>query len=190
MIGLIVYLEQAFRNCKFRVKGWCLKVYLLLHGCKVGKGLKCVNFPSFGLIPFRNIYLGDQVTIGENIVIEVTGSGILTINNGVNLTRNVMVVVNSNIEIGSNCLIAENVTIRDANHQVRKSKIIHQQISDTAPIKIGSDVWIGANSVILKGSTIADGCVIGANSLVLEKSVLESNGIYGGCPVKLLKHRQ
>ena len=189
MLGLMVYIEQAFRNFKLRFKGRCLKIYLLLHGCRVGKGLKCVQFPTLSLVPYKNISIGNNVTIGEHILIEVVKGGTLKINDGVNLTRNVVIVVNSSVEIGNNCLIAENVSIRDANHQVQKDKIIHEQDSDIEPIKIGKDVWLGANTVVLKGANIPEGCVIGANSLVLEKSALEPYGIYGGSPLKLLKVR-
>jgi len=189
MIGLMVYIEQAFKNFKIRLKGRSLKIYLQFHGCKVGKGLRCVKFPRFSLVPHKNITIGDQVTIGEHILIEVVKKGLLTINNGVNLTRNVVIVANSSIIIGDNCLVAENVSIRDANHQTQKDKIIHEQDSDIGPIKIGKDVWLGANTVVLKGVNIPDGCVIGANSLVLEKSVLEPYGVYGGSPLKLLKVR-
>jgi len=189
MVEFIVYTEQAFRNFKLRCKGRFLKVYLLLHGCKVGKRLKCVKFPNFSLIPCKNIFIGNHVTIGDKVLIEVVKKGVLKINDSVNLTRNVVIVVNSLIEIGDNCLLAENVSIRDANHQTQKNQIIDQQESVIAPITIGKDVWIGANSVILKGSVVPDGCVIGANSLVTEKSNLEPYSIYGGSPVELLKRR-
>ena len=33
-------------------------------------------------------------------------------------------------------------------------------------VEIGNDVWIGANAVILKGSTIGDGAVIAAGAVV------------------------
>jgi acetyltransferase-like isoleucine patch superfamily enzyme len=32
-----------------------------------------------------------------------------------------------------------------------------------APVVIGSNVWIGANCVILRGTRIGDNCVIGGN---------------------------
>ena len=52
-------------------------------------------------------------------------------------------------------------------------------------INIESDVWIGANSIILKGITIKKGSVIAAGS-VLTKST-EPYCLYGGNPAKLIK---
>lgn len=189
MLKLTVYIEQACRNLRYRCKGHWQKLYLLLHGCKVGNGLKCLRFLMFRLVPNHNIVLGNNITIGENITFEVVPGALLKIGNNVNLTRNTTIAVNTKVEIGSNCLIAENVSIRDANHKTDKNKLILEQESDSEPISIGDDVWIGANSVVLKGAKIPNGVVIGANSLVLKKSVLEPYGIYGGNPLKLLRVR-
>jgi virginiamycin A acetyltransferase len=55
------------------------------------------------------------------------------------------------------------------------------------PIKIGSDVWIGTNSIILDGVTIGDGAIIGAGSVVT-KDVMPY-AIVGGNPAKIIKFR-
>jgi acetyltransferase-like isoleucine patch superfamily enzyme len=52
---------------------------------------------------------------------------------------------------------------------------------------IGRQVIIGANSTVLPGADIAEGCAIGAMSLVLYP--LDSWGIYAGIPVRRLKER-
>lgn len=184
-----MYLETALKNMTYRCKGRGLKIYLLLHGCKVGKKLKCLQFPNFRLVPNKNITIGNNVTIGENITIEIIKEAELKIGNQVNLTRNITLAANTKIEIGNYCLIGENVSLRDANHQTKKDKLIIEQASDSEPIIIEEDVWVGANCVVLKGSKIAKGAVIGANSLVLKKSSIEPYGIYTGNPVKLLKTR-
>ena len=36
----------------------------------------------------------------------------------------------------------------------------------TAPVVIGNNVWIGANAIILRGTTIGDNSVIAAGSVV------------------------
>ena len=52
---------------------------------------------------------------------------------------------------------------------------------------IGSDVWIGANAVILRGVTVGNGAVIAAGAVV-NKDV-PSYAIVGGVPAKIIKFR-
>jgi chloramphenicol O-acetyltransferase type B len=52
---------------------------------------------------------------------------------------------------------------------------------------IGSDVWIGAETMIMPGITIGDGAVIAARSLVTKN--IGSYEIWGGNPAKLIKKR-
>lgn len=83
-----------------------------------------------------------------------------------------------NIEIGDDVLIAWGVTIVDhnshsisfshrsedvVNWRLGKKDWIHVKI---APVKICSKVWIGFNSIILKGVTIGEGAVVGYGSVV------------------------
>lgn len=53
-------------------------------------------------------------------------------------------------------------------------------------IDIGNNVIIGWKTVIMSGVTIADNIVVGSHSTVT-KSLLQSKGIYGGTPAKLIK---
>ncbi|HOI88207.1 MAG TPA: CatB-related O-acetyltransferase, partial [Lentimicrobium sp.] len=57
----------------------------------------------------------------------------------------------------------------------------------TGSCKIGHDVWIGANAVILAGVKIGNGAIIGANSLV-NKDV-EPYSIVAGSPAKHIRFR-
>lgn len=36
----------------------------------------------------------------------------------------------------------------------------------TSPIVIGNNVWIGANTLILRGTTIGDNCVVAGGSVI------------------------
>ncbi len=99
------------------------------------------------------MYSGHTVYVGENAVLRL-GSGYT--NWGLNLA------CFERIEIGEDVAIAENVAIRDSdNHSVGTGEV-------TQPVKIGNHVWIGMNSVVLKGVSIGDGAVVAAGSVVVE----------------------
>jgi len=56
---------------------------------------------------------------------------------------------------------------------------------ETAPIRIGDDVWLGLNVVVLKGVTIGEGSVIAAGSVVVES--VPAHILAGGCPAKTIR---
>ena len=67
------------------------------------------------------------------------------------------------IKIGNYVQMGNNVVIVDHNHDFRNPQTGQYTY---APITIGNNVWIGANAIILQGTTIGDGAVIGAGSIV------------------------
>jgi acetyltransferase-like isoleucine patch superfamily enzyme len=93
----------------------------------------------------------------------------------------------THISIGRDCLIAAGCRFIDHDHGLAVGLPMIDQPEVQADIVIGNDVWIGTESVILKGVSIGDGAVIAAGSVV-SRSV-EANGIYGGVPAKLIKTR-
>jgi acetyltransferase-like isoleucine patch superfamily enzyme len=52
---------------------------------------------------------------------------------------------------------------------------------------LGNDVWVGANSVILKGRSIGDGAIVGAGSVVTRD--VPPYAIAVGNPAKIVKYR-
>ena len=83
------------------------------------------------------------------------------------------IVAHERVEIGSHVLIASKCFISDTNHgsysgddQDAPEIPPNQRALTTQPVRIGNNVWIGENAVILAGSGIDAGCIIGANSVV------------------------
>lgn len=86
------------------------------------------------------------------------------------------------IEIGENTLWSYNCSFISANHNL--SDYDKHEKSD--PIRIGSNVWIGANCVLLPGIQIGDNVIIGAGSIVTKS--IPSNSIAVGNPCKVIKN--
>jgi len=58
---------------------------------------------------------------------------------------------------------------------------------DNIETTIGNDVWIGANTVIIKGVSIEDGVIVGASSVVTKN--IPAYAIVVGNPAKIIKYR-
>lgn len=84
------------------------------------------------------------------------------------------------IEIGDNVTLAPRVHIL-AHDASTKNLIGYTKIGK---VKIGSDVFVGAGTIILPGVEIPDHSIIGAGSLVTKS--LSCSGVYIGSPVRLV----
>ena len=62
------------------------------------------------------------------------------------------------IVIGNDVLIGPKTVIWGKSKGIRRGELIRKQPDIKRPIKIGNDVWIGANSTVLKGVCIGDRC--------------------------------
>jgi acetyltransferase-like isoleucine patch superfamily enzyme len=98
----------------------------------------------------------------------------------------------SMIKIGSYVMFGPNVTILTGDHEIERVGIPmcfvkDKSLSRSAGVHICDDVWIGANSTILKGVHIGEGAVVAAGSLV-NKDVPRYS-IVAGVPAKVIKYR-
>lgn len=95
--------------------------------------------------------------------------------------------------IGRYAAIGNNVSIGPGEHDLERitntalfSTDIYEQLT-REPCTIGSDVWIGVDSVIRRGVTVGVGAIVGANSFV-NKDV-PAFAVVGGNPARLIRHR-
>jgi acetyltransferase-like isoleucine patch superfamily enzyme len=160
----LLRLRGAHIGAKPRIGGrvridrpWCVTMGSRID-IEHGVFLKCVDDDA-------TLILGDFVFIG-------TGSEIDTAHR---------------ITIGACTLIAPGVFITDHTHNAARGILLKEQGSKSAAVTIGTDVWLGAKSVILPGVTIGDGAVVGAGAVVTKD--VPPNAIVAGIPARVIGER-
>jgi acetyltransferase-like isoleucine patch superfamily enzyme len=107
----------------------------------------------------------------------------------------------ASIDIGNRVFISHNVNIHDTNAHSIDPKIRYQHFIETMstgfprentvdivshPIIIEDDVWIGFNSIVLKGVKIGKGVIVAAGSVVTKD--IPEYSIVAGNPAKVVKN--
>lgn len=124
--------------------------------------------------PFTEISIdnGGKLSIGKKFrmrdgaKIRVRKGGECKIGNNVSLGCQNIITCRNYIEIGNDVQLSPNVFIFDHDHDYNVLGGLKMMKYKTSPIKIGNNVWIGSNTVILRGTTVGDNSVIGAGSIL------------------------
>jgi maltose O-acetyltransferase len=117
-----------------------------------------------------DIVINDGVALDDQVVLLTSGSHgkspRLVIGGGTYVNRFTMFDASESIEVGRNCLFGPFCYITDHDHGIQPTGLIAEQPLIASPVRIGSNVWIGASAIILKGVSIGDDAVIGAGAVV------------------------
>ena len=113
-----------------------------------------------------------------------------------------LITAETSVEIGSHCLISWGVGIADSDfHPVSAAarRVDAEALAPyyegkperpleavrSHPVRIGNNVWIGMNAIVLKGVTIGDDCVIAAGAVVTKD--VPPGTIVAGNPARFAK---
>jgi serine acetyltransferase len=128
---------------------------------------------------------GSLIVIGEFMVLSGckivvdTGATLKLGSGGMNSHSSILCF--NHIEIGNDVHIADNVIIRDSDNH----NIVDSTTESSKPIIVGDHVWIGMNSIILKGVNIGHNSIIAAGSVVCRD--IPDNTLAGGVPAKVIR---
>jgi acetyltransferase-like isoleucine patch superfamily enzyme len=161
----------------------------------------------------RKIFIGNNVTIDDNCVLDGRGSEKIGIEIGddVLINRNCMllakngpiqigkrssigsnsvIVSMSGVEIGESVLTAGGVYLSAGSYQFGDldRPIIDQETYSSGPIVIGNWSWIGTRVTILDGVSIGKGSVVGACSMV--NSEIPPFAVAVGTPARVVRIRE
>ena len=149
-------------------------VYKLLYFTRIS----FINIPrlnkNFKIVIKKKSKLcfGIKFRARNNVSFRIYNEGVVKIGDNCFFNDNCSINCLKSITIGNNVIFGQNVMIFDHDHDYKND--LNMYITDE--IKIGNNVWIGANCVILKGVTIGDNVVVGAGSII-NKSI-DSNTLF------------
>ncbi len=133
-------------------------------------------------------YCGLNVHLGYYTAIQ--NSNFVSIGENSQISDYTVLLGANGITIGKNCRISTNCMLSSITHKINsENRIIDDVIEidqSKLRIEIGDNVWIGANSVILPGTSIGDNSIIGAGSVA--SGEIPSNEIWMGVPAVFKKH--
>lgn len=92
------------------------------------------------------------------------------------------------IAIGEGTRIASHACVYAFDHGLAAGAPIREQPVTSLGVRIGSDVWIGANACITDGVTVGDHAVVGAGAVVTRE--VEPYAIVAGVPARRIGDRR
>lgn len=190
---------------KLRVEYYKTKFRSMGENVTIGRGVHITN-PQF-------ISVGDNVSIGDDVTLMARGEGGINLSDGVrlqqrvyldterindgyiNIGKNVYIGTGTTLfghmglEIGDDCLLAQNITLTPYSHIFDDpDSIIYSQGGHCKKVTIGRDVYIGMRAAVMYSGDIGEGSVIGAGSTVVKP--IPPYSIAVGSPAKVIKERK
>jgi len=133
----------------------------------VGRGVKLCEGGTF---TYRTISIGNDVFIGRNCCFQSE---------------------HGTIVIGDHVMFGPGVNIHGGNHDIAVTGIpmkhAVKHAGDDGEVRIGNDVWIAANAIILAGVTVGDGAVVGAGAVVTRD--VPPMAVVAGVPARIIRYR-
>jgi acetyltransferase-like isoleucine patch superfamily enzyme len=165
---------KQFKN-RVRVFGLPIISFAKFSKVTIGKNLVLISHSFFSEpgvnhpVVIRTLNSNAQLVIGDNV--GISGGSIC---------------VAQEINIGSNVMLGANVLITDTDFHpiVQDNRRFSSENVGTRPVYIENNVFIGTNTMVLKGAHIGKNSVIGAGSIVTGEIPPESIAV--GIPAKVI----
>ena len=132
------------------------------------------------------VNISGAVCIGPSAKISVGHRGQLSFHGSFRNSAGVTIVCQNRIDFYERVRVGWDTLFTDTDfHETILTESNTINVS-TKPILLGNNVWVGSRCMILKGTEIANNCIIGAGSIVT-KSFLQESCLIAGNPASVRK---
>lgn len=170
----------------------------LQFSAKLGNKVKIFGYPLLFIAPNTEIKFGKNINListsyfsepGVNhpVVIRLLNEDAkLTIGDNVGISGGGISVA-TEVSIGKNVMLGANTFITDTDfHPIEpKNRRFSRENVKSKKVIVEDNVFIGMDSIILKGVRIGENSIVGAGSIVSKD--IPKNQIWGGNPAKFIK---
>ncbi len=191
---LCIFFDQKWATLKAKAMLWW-------QGCVFGRNLKVMG-PCFirvrkqgAIVLGKNVRLfacnrANPVGLTNPAILSTMGHGKIEVGDesGISscvISSRVYVCIGQRVNIGGNVRIFDH-DFHSLKYIKRRDSLADKKNIQVAPVKIGDDVFIGTNAMILKGVNIGNRAVVAAGSVVTKD--VPADMIVAGNPARAVKH--
>lgn len=143
------------------------------HGCTFG-----LYNTIYNNVHLTDVQLGDASYVANDTIIAHTSIGkFCSIGPG----------VRCGLGVHPTDFVSTHPMFFSPKQQAGRTFADREYFQENRPVRLGHDVWIGANSIIVDGVSIGHGAIVAAGAVVTKD--VEPYAIVGGVPAKLIRFR-
>lgn len=155
----------------------------------------CLAFPPGAVYGERHIEIGEDTILGPYVSLcagmapdqDLGEEVIVRVGNRVRIGRGSHIVGHHSIVIEDDVITGPYVYITDQNHVYADVAVpIARQWPANDSVRIGAGCWLGANAIVLPGTTLGRNVAVAANSVV--RGEVPDCAVVAGVPAKVVRH--
>ncbi|MCF8460898.1 MAG: acyltransferase [Flavobacteriales bacterium] len=183
---LIMLVSTSYTKLKFALEGIEFASGCTFYGVPISKRSYNSRVSIGHSCCFRSHVKSNLIGIQQSCILAThRENATLEIGNDCGFSGTV-IGASESIIIGDRVLCGANTLITDFDWHPSSPQLRHEpNSSNSAPVVIKDNAWLGYGVVVLKGVTIGENSIITANSVVV--SDIPANVIAGGNPAKVIK---
>lgn len=133
--------------------------------------------------------IGDQAYICRFVEFSVPAGGELLVGDNVFVGRGVVISAHRKVAIGNHSMLGEYVSIHDNDHRMGAGDVpIAERGYVSDMLEIGSNCWVGARAVLVRGSGMQENSVLGAGAVLTQH--LAAGVVAVGVPAEPINRAQ